>query len=59
MKMDGPLVRYTDKQGRRVPKGTPGAKRVKERARKWYGCAIPGYPPKKRVPLCGNKEAEA
>ena len=27
-------VRYIDKDGKRVPKETPGAKRVKERARK-------------------------
>jgi integrase len=50
------IYRYV-KDGKRVPKGTPGAKRVKERAHKWYGQGIPGLPPKKRVPLASNKEA--
>lgn len=48
-------VRYIDKSGRRVPKGTPGAKRVKGRARKWYGAGVPGCPPKKRFPLASDK----
>jgi integrase len=43
------------KDGKRVPKGTPGAKRVKERARKWYGVGIAGLPPRKRVPLASDK----
>jgi integrase len=47
-------VRYV-KDGKRVPKGTPGAKKVKERAHKWYGQGIPGLPPKKRVPLASDK----
>jgi hypothetical protein len=38
------IYRYLDKHGKRVPKGTKGARRVKERARKWYGAAIPGLP---------------
>jgi integrase len=42
---------------RRVRKGTPGAKKVKERASKWYGQGIPGMPPRKRVPLCSDKRA--
>ena len=42
---------------RRVPKGTPGAKKVRYRAGKWYGQGIPGMPPKKRVPLCSDKRA--
>src|SRR5262249_19747377 len=37
--------------------GTPGAKRVRERARKWYAQGVPGYPKKKRVPLAGDKTA--
>jgi integrase len=49
-------VYYTDKTGKRVPKGTPGAKKVKERARKWYAQGVPGLPPKKRVPLASNKD---
>jgi integrase len=35
-------VRYVDAEGRRVPKGTPKAKKVRQRARKWYGAGIPG-----------------
>ena len=42
--------------GKRVPKGTPGAKRVKERARKWYGSGIPDWPKGKKVPLASDKE---
>jgi hypothetical protein len=49
--------RYLDAEGRRVPKGTPGARRVKERARKWYGAKIPGMPKGKRVPLASDKRA--
>jgi integrase len=48
-------VRYVDAQGRRVPAGTPGAVPVKERASKWYGQGVPGWPPKKRVPLATHK----
>jgi integrase len=43
--------------GKRVPPGTPGARRKKRRARKWYGCGIPGYPSRKRVPLASDKTA--
>jgi integrase len=42
---------------KRVPKGTPGAKRVKERARKWYGAGIAGLPKGKKVPLARDKRA--
>jgi integrase len=31
------IVRYVDKTGRRVPKGTPGAKTKRERSSVWYG----------------------
>jgi hypothetical protein len=48
---------YADKTNKRVPKGTPGAKKVKEKSRLWYGVGIPGQPPKKRVPLATDKEA--
>src|SRR5262245_17162095 len=49
------IIRYLDAAGRRVPKGTPGTKRVKERARKWYGTGLPGLPRWKRVPLASDK----
>lgn len=48
---------YRDVASSRVPKGTPGAKRVTVRASKWYGRGIPGLPPKKRVPLATDKTA--
>jgi integrase/recombinase XerD len=46
-------VRYIDKDGRRCASTVPGAKKVKERARKWYGAGIPGVD--KRVPLAADK----
>lgn len=30
------ITRYEDAEGRAVPKGTPGAKKVKEKSKKWY-----------------------
>jgi integrase len=48
-------TRYVDAAGRRVPAGTQGAKQVRERASKWYGQGVPGWPPKKRVPLATHK----
>jgi integrase len=49
--------RYLDKDGKRVPKGTPGARKVKQKASKWYGAGIPGLPKTKRVPLATDKRA--
>ena len=49
-------VRYLDREGKRVPKDTPGAKKVKEKSAKWYGCGIPGKEGK-RVPLATDKTA--
>jgi integrase len=49
-------VRYVDRDGRRVPKGTRGARKVKEKSAKWYGAGIPGQG-KRRVPLATDKEA--
>jgi integrase len=49
-------VRYVDRDGQRVPKGTAGARKVREKSAKWYGCGIPGQG-KKRVPLATDKEA--
>jgi integrase len=43
--------------GRRVPKGTKGAKTLTEKSDLWYGCKIPGQPPKKRIPLARDREA--
>src|SRR5690349_13911017 len=52
-----PWITYYVLNGQRVPKSTPGAKKKKERARKWYGQGIPGLPPRKRVPLASDKTA--
>ena len=55
-------VRYLDKSGRRVPTGTPGAKKVRQRARKWYGAGLAGLDDRdgrpygrRRVPLATDK----
>ncbi len=46
------IIRYVDANGRRVPKDTPGAHKVKEKSAKWYG-RVPGEA--KPRPLCTNK----
>lgn len=51
------ITYYVNAKGKRVPKGTPGAKKVRGRASKWYGTGVPGYPPKKRIPLATDKTA--
>jgi integrase len=48
---------HVDAAGKRVPKGTPGAKKVRAKSAKWYGVGIPGHPPRKRVPLATDKAA--
>jgi integrase len=50
------ITRYVDASGRRVPKGTPGAKRKKERSKKWYGQYVIDRK-RYRVPLCSDKQA--
>src|SRR5215831_18897718 len=52
------ITRYQDRTGRRVPKGTPGAKKVRERSNVWYG----QYKVKgrwTRVPLFTDKQASS
>jgi integrase len=50
------IVRYVDRAGHRVPKGTPGAKKVRERSSVWYGqYKVNGR--WKREPLYSDKEA--
>jgi integrase len=50
------ITRYVDKAGHRVPKETPGAKKVKERSTVWYGqYKVDGK--YKREPLYTDKEA--
>ncbi len=46
------ITRYIDTEGRQVPKGTPGARKVREKSGKWYA-RIPGAP--RPVPLSTNK----
>jgi integrase len=48
-------VRYFDREGKRCPADVPGAKRVRQRARKWYGAGIPGLPSGKRIPLATDR----
>lgn len=48
------IVRYLDAEGKQVPKGTLGARKVKEKSAKWYG-RVPGAA--RPVPLCANKSA--
>jgi integrase len=48
------ITRYLDAEGRQVPKGSPGARKVREKSAKWYG-RVPGTA--RPVPLCENKSA--
>jgi integrase len=48
-------VRYVDRDGKRCSSSTPGGRKVKQRARKWYGAGIPGLPPGKRIPLASDR----
>jgi integrase len=50
------IVRYRDAEGRDVPKGTPGAVKVKDRAEKWYGQYKDAAGKRCRVPLCTDKQ---
>jgi integrase len=51
------IVRYLNPDGRQVAKGSPGARKVKERAAKWYGQYIDLDGRRRRVPLCTDKVA--
>lgn len=46
------ITRWVDGEGKRVPKGTEGAKKVKTRSRKWYG-----YVGGKKTPLAPSRGA--
>lgn len=50
------IIRYENAAGKRVPKGTPGAKRIETKAKKWYAASIPGMKGK-LVPLARDKVA--
>jgi integrase len=51
-----PWKTYYALDGKRVPKGTPDAVKVKEQVKKYYGEGIPGQG-KRRVPLATDKTA--
>ena len=51
------ITRYVDEQGRRVPKGAPGARPIRERSRKWYGEFRDAEEIARRVPLATDKAA--
>jgi hypothetical protein len=51
------IIRYVDARGRQVPKKTPGARKVKRRASKWYAQYLDADGKRRRVPLCTDKVA--
>jgi len=51
------VVRWRNAAGKAVKKGTPGAKQVRERAKKWYGQYRDENNAKVRTPLCRDKVA--
>jgi integrase len=51
------ITRYQDDAGRVVPRDTPGAVKVKERSKKWYGQYKDAAGKRCRVPLCTDKQA--
>jgi integrase len=51
------LTRYVDASGRRVPANAPGARKVRERSRKWYGEYTDADAVLQRVPLAADKAA--
>jgi len=51
------IVRYVNASGKRVSKSTPGARRVQERSRKYYGEFADEHGVTKRVPLARDKAA--
>ena len=51
------IIRYLDKDGNRVAKGTPGARKVKEKSSKWYGSYTDANGLPQCEPLSANKTA--
>jgi integrase len=51
------IVRYVDAEGKRVKAGTPGARKVEEESRKWYGEYRDADGHLQRVPLAVDKKA--
>ena len=50
-------MRYVGPDGRQVAKGTLGARKLKERAAKWYGQYVDADGRRRRLPLCTDKAA--
>ncbi len=50
------VIRYTDSQGRQVPKGTPGAKRTREKSKTWRGKFIGGDGKPQTVTLSNDRK---
>src|SRR4051794_23725485 len=51
------ILRYVDGKGTRVPKGTPGARAVRERSAKWYAQFVDADGKRRRIPLFVDKGA--
>src|SRR6059058_1416488 len=51
------VVRHVDEDGRRIPRGTPGAKIIREKSRVWYGQYKDASGKWRRVPLFTDKLA--
>ena len=51
------IKRYVDATGKRIAKGSPGARAIRERSRKWYGEYQDAEGRTRRVPLATDKSA--
>ena len=51
------VIRYRLPNGKAVPKGTPDARKVRERTKKWYASYEDGNGMPARKPLCADKSA--
>ncbi len=51
------IIRYLDSQGRRVPKGTPGARRVRQKSKTYWGRCADETGEVRPVALCDDAEA--
>jgi hypothetical protein len=51
------VTRYRLPDGKTVAKGTPGARKVRERTEKWYGNYKTADDTWEREPVCADKEA--
>ena len=51
------IIRFYDSQGRQVCKGTPGAKRVREKSKTYWGRVADASGNVRPVVLCDDSEA--